>query len=274
MNDIISISGVRGYIDENGVAHLNAGDVARGWGFIQNQIKNGKQYTSIRWETLNRYLQEFGFPQNVGENDFIPENMVYRLGFKASNEAAQRFQALLANEVLPAIRKHGAYLTPEKLEEVLLTPDTLIQIATNLKEERAKRERAEKQIQLDKPKVLFAESVAASKDDILINDLAKIITQNGYEIGEKRLYKWMRDNGYLIKRKGSDYNSPVQKWAKKGLFRITEMTINHNSGLISKRKTTRVTGKGEIYFVALFKEKIEAQKAGVINLEDARVLRS
>lgn len=108
-NKLITIANVRGYLREDGTAMLNAEDVARGWGFTQRQVKNGKTYESIRWVTVNGYLAEFGFPQQVGENDFIPENMVYRLGFKASNEAAQVFQAILADEVLPQIRKTGSY---------------------------------------------------------------------------------------------------------------------------------------------------------------------
>lgn len=114
MRNLVTISGIKGYVDKNGITQLNAEDVARGWGFVQNQIKNGKQYTSIRWVTVNQYLQEFGFPQNVGEKDFLPENMVYRLGFKASNETAQRFQALLADEVLPELRKTGTYTIPKE----------------------------------------------------------------------------------------------------------------------------------------------------------------
>lgn len=105
MSDIITISGVRGYVDENGMAWLNAEDVARGFGFTQ--IKSEKEY--VRWETVNGYLEGFGFSQQVGKDDFIPENMVYRLGFKASNETAQTFQAKLADEILPTIRKTGSY---------------------------------------------------------------------------------------------------------------------------------------------------------------------
>lgn len=110
MNDIITISGIRGFIDEHGVAQLNAEDVARGWGFTQT-AKSGN--VVVRWERVNKYLDEFGFiptsGDGVGANDFIPENMVYRLGFKANNETAQVFQAKLADEVLPAIRKTGSY---------------------------------------------------------------------------------------------------------------------------------------------------------------------
>lgn len=107
MNSLMTIENVRGYLDPaNGTAYLNAEDVARGFGFTQ--IKNGAEY--IRWETVNGYLREFGFSQHVGKDNFLPENMVYRLGFKASNETAQKFQALLADEVIPAIRKTGGYI--------------------------------------------------------------------------------------------------------------------------------------------------------------------
>lgn len=112
MANIMTIGNVRGYIAKDGNAWLNAEDVARGWGFTQ--VKNGAEY--IRWETVNSYLKEFGFSQQVGKDDFLPENMVYRLGFKANNERAQLFQAKLADEVLPAIRKTGTYSIP-KLEK-------------------------------------------------------------------------------------------------------------------------------------------------------------
>ena len=111
MNSLMTIENVRGYLDPaNGTAYLNAEDVARGFGFTQ--IKNGAEY--IRWETVNGYLREFGFSQHVGKDNFLPENMVYRLGFKASNETAQKFQALLADEVIPAIRKTGGYISGAK----------------------------------------------------------------------------------------------------------------------------------------------------------------
>ena len=137
MNEILNINNVHGYLDKkDGTAYLNAGDVARGFGFTKTETKNGVKYESVRWARVNEYLSSFGFRPNVGEDDFLPENMVYRLGFKASNEVAQKFQTVLADEVLPAIRKHGAYLTPSKIEEVLLNPDTLIKLATELKAER------------------------------------------------------------------------------------------------------------------------------------------
>lgn len=128
-------------------------------------------------------------------------------------------------------------------------------------------------IEADKPKVLFADSVAVSAGTMLVRELAKIITQNGYQIGEKKLFEWLRCNGYLIKKLGKDYNSPTQKAMQKGLFEISETTINHNSGAITTKTTTRVTGKGQIYFVNKFKEMLLNVKAGLIVFADARALK-
>lgn len=199
MNEILNISHVHGYMDkQTGTAYLNAEDVARGFGFTQG--KNGVEY--IRWDRVNQYLREFGFSPQVGKDDFLPENMVYRLGFKASNEVAQKFQAVLADEVLPAIRRHGAYMTDQALERAITEPDFLIRLATQLKEEQAKRKQAELMLEKQKPAVIFAGSVSASKTSILIGELAKILRGNGVQIGQKRLFQWMRENGYLIKRQG------------------------------------------------------------------------
>lgn len=110
----------------------------------------------------------------------------------------------------------------------------------------------ETQIEADKPKVLFADAVSASHTSILVGDLAKLISQNGYKIGANRLFSWMRENGYLIKRKGSDWNMPTQKSMELGLFEIKETNIQHADGHISINKTSKVTGKGQQYFINKF----------------------
>ncbi len=143
MKNIITIQGVRGYIDENGTAWLGIEDTARGLGLVQ--AKNGVEY--VRWERVSGYLKDLNFSPRMGKDlskEFIPENIFYRLAMKAENETAERFQEKVANEILPAIRKHGGYLTPAKIEEVLSDPDTIIRLATDLKEERQKRLEAEK----------------------------------------------------------------------------------------------------------------------------------
>lgn len=252
MNEILSINNVHGYMDkETGTAYLNSGDVARGFGFTKTETKNGVKYESVRWARVNEYLSSFGFRPNVGEDDFLPENMVYRLGFKASNEAAQKFQAVLADEVLPAIRKHGAYMTEETLEKAITSPDFLIKLATNLKEEKEKRLEAERQIEADRPKVTFANAVNVSKDGMLLGMLAKLLHQNGVDIGQKRLFQWMRDKGYLMKN-GTDKNMPTQKARELGLFKVKERAIDNPDGSVRLTRTTLVTGKGQEYFINKF----------------------
>lgn len=155
-------------------------------------------------------------------------------------------------EVLPSIRKHGGYLTPEKVEEALLNPDTLIRLATDLKTEREKRMQLEEQAHRDRPKVLFADAVATAKSSILIGELAKLLKQNGIDIGQNRLFEWMRCNSYLIRRKGTDYNMPTQKAMESGLFEIKETSITHADGHISVNKTPKVTGRGQQYFINRF----------------------
>lgn len=253
MNEILNINNVHGYLDKkDGTAYLNAGDVARGFGFTKTETKNGVKYESVRWARVNEYLSSFGFRPNVGEDDYLPENMVYRLGFKASNDAAKNFQAVLADEVLPAIRRHGAYMTEEALERAITEPDFLIRLATQLKEEKAKRLEAEKQVEAAKPKVLFADAVSASHTSILVGELAKILRGNGIEIGQRRLFAWLREHGYLIKRQGTDYNMPTQMAMELGLFEIKEGSYVNGSGANIITKTPKVTGKGQTYFINKF----------------------
>lgn len=247
MKEIMNIGGVDCY-EKDGTAYLKLEAVARGLGFTQE--KNGIEY--VKWERVNTYLKELGFSPEVGKESFIPENIFYRLAMKAKNETAERFQALVADEIIPSIRKHGAYMTPQKIEEVLLNPDTIIQLATNLKTEREKRMELERQAEKDKPLVTFANSVSVAKTSILIGELAKLLKQNGIEMGQNRLFTWMRQNGYLINRKGSDYNMPTPRSMEMELFEIKETTISHGDGHTSISKTPKVTGRGQIYFINLF----------------------
>lgn len=214
--------------------------------------------------TARRRLSEKGVHSmrtltNGGEQQatFINESNLYKLAFTSRKKEAEEFTEWVTSEVLPSIRKHGGYLTPDKLEEVLTNPDTIIKLATELKQERAKRIEHEQKIEADKPKVLFAEAVETAKSSILVGELAKLIKQNGIDIGQQRLFNFMRENGYLIKQKGSAYNMPTQKSMNLGLFEIKERTINH-SDHVEIVKTPKVTGKGQIYFINLFAKKIVA----------------
>ena len=141
-------------------------------------------------------------------------------------------------------------------DKLLDNPDLAIQAFTKLKEEREKRKALEIKIEEQKPKVIFAEAVETSKTSILIGDLAKLIKQNGTDMGQKRMFTWLRDNGYLIKRQGSDYNMPTQRAMELGLFEIKETAVTHSDGHITVNKTPKVTGKGQIYFINKFKEKV------------------
>ena len=188
----------------------------------------------------------------------VNEPGLYSLVLRSRKPEAKAFKRWITHEVIPAIRKHGGYLTPQKVEEVLLNPDTIIRLATDLKAERERRLALEAENVKNAPKVLFADSVAASHTDILIGDLAKLLRQNGIEIGQKRLFEWLLENGYLIKQRGLSWNMPTQKAMELGLFRVKETTINKPDGSVQISKTTKVTGKGQIYFV----EKFLSEKEG------------
>lgn len=183
---------------------------------------------------------------------FISEGNLYRLIAGSQLPGADKFERWIFDEVLPTIRKHGAYATPETLDRMISSPDFGIKVLTALKEEQEKRKSLESKVEQDKPKVVFADAVAVSESPMLIGELAKVIKQNGIEIGEKRLFGWMRAHGYLICRKGTDYNAPTQKSMELGLFRVKETAITHSDGHVTVSCTTKVTGKGQQYFINKF----------------------
>ena len=182
----------------------------------------------------------------------INESGLYSLILSSKMPNAKKFKRWVTSVVLPSIRKHGAYMTDQTLEQALTSPDFLIQLATQLKEEKEQRKQLEAKVEQDKPKVLFADSVSASKSSILVGELAKILKQNGVDTGQFRLFAWLRENGYLIKREGSDYNMPTQRSAEMGLFEVKQTIITHSDGHITTNKTPKVTGKGQVYFVNKF----------------------
>ena len=241
-NEIIDIGGVECY-EKDGTAYLKLETVAKGLGFTQT--KNGVEY--VKWERVSTYLSELGFSPEVGKEDFIPENVFYRLAMKAKNEAAEKFQAKIADEVIPSIRKHGAYMTSSVIEQALLNPDTLIKLATTLKEERDQRMALAAKIEKDAPATNLGYAVTGADDAILIRELVKILKQNGYDTGEKRFYETLRQEGFLIKT-GSDKNLPTQKSMDLGLFCVKEDAHTTPRGSFTTR-TTKVTGKGQSYFV-------------------------
>ena len=181
----------------------------------------------------------------------ITESDIYRLIFGSKLESAEKFQNWVFDEVLPSIRKYGMYAT----DELLNNPDLLIGVATKLKEEREKNKALEEEKKANAKKVIFADAVATSKTSILVGELAKIMKQNGIDIGGQRLFAWLRDNGYLIKRKGTDWNMPTQKSMELGLFEIKESTHLDSNGVNVTTKTPKVTGKGQQYFINKFLNK-------------------
>lgn len=256
MNEILSINNVHGYLDkETGIAFLNAEDVARGFGFTQI-AKSGN--VVVRWERVNRYLCEFGFIPTCGDGvkagDYIPENMVYRLGFKANNEVAQRFQAVLADEVLPSIRKHGAYMTEETLEKALLNPDGLIKVLTALKNEQAKtkalKEETAKQKQLIgelKPKADYTDKILASKGTVPITAIAK-----DYGMSGRAMNKVLADLKIIYQMAGQWLL--YSRYQAKGYTHSKSFAFNHADGRPDVKMTTEWTQKGRLFLYQKLKK--------------------
>ncbi|EAG5381860.1 phage repressor protein/antirepressor Ant [Listeria monocytogenes] len=229
--------------------HFIGKDVAKVLGY-SNSRDALKRHVFLKNKGVVKH-DSLGGSQNLTA---INEAGLYQLIFKSKLESAERFQDWVTSEVLPSVRKHGAYMTNDTIEKALTDPDFLIKLATNLKEEKTKRIEAEQRLEIQKPKVMFAEAVSDARGTILIRDLAKLIQQNGIDIGEKRLFEWMRQRGYLISRKGTDYNRPTQKSMELGLFKIKETAIIRSSGA-QTAITAKVTGKGQLYFVNKFLEQ-------------------
>lgn len=188
----------------------------------------------------------------------INESGLYSLILSSKLPKAKQFKHWVTSEILPSIRKHGAYMTEQTLEQALTSPDFLIKLATQLKEEKKKSAQLEttvnKQNELlerSKPLVCFANCVKTAETSILVGELAKLLKQNGIDIGQKRLFEWLRNNGYLIKS-GSDKNMPTQYSMERGWFEIKETVISHSDGHTSISKTPKVTGRGQIYFINKF----------------------
>lgn len=176
----------------------------------------------------------------------VNESGLYALIFGSKLDTAKKFKRWVTSEILPSIRKTGGYIAgQETMTDAELMAKALL-VAQKQIEER------NKQIEQMQPKALFADAVTASETSILVGDLAKLICQNGVKIGQKRLFQWLRDNGYLIKQKGASWNMPTQRSAEMKLFEVKETTITHSDGHVSVNKTVKVTGKGQVYFINKF----------------------
>lgn len=179
----------------------------------------------------------------------ISEPGLYKLIMRSRKPQAKAFQRWVTHIVLPAIRKHGAYMTDEKAAAIVTDKGSLADLLQQAAEQ---LKRKDIQIEQMKPKALFADAVSTSDTPILVGELAKILHQNGVSMGQNRMFRWLRDNGYLISKKGTSYNMPTQRAMELGLFKIKENAITHSDGHVTITKTPKVTGKGQVYFVNKF----------------------
>lgn len=222
--------------------------------FVGKDVAEVLGYTNPR-QALKSHVDEDDkgvskFDTLGGKQDLviINESGMYSLVLSSKLPQAKEFKRWVTSEVLPTIRKNGMFATDELLDN----PDFAIATLQRLKEEREAKKLLEAQIEADKPKVLFADAVSASKSSCLIGELAKILKQNGIDIGQNKLFQWLRANGYLISRRGESWNQPTQKSMQLGLFELKKTNINHADGHTTVNTTTKVTGKGQQYFINKF----------------------
>lgn len=227
---------LRTLTDENGEPWFVAKDVCDILGIDTNHLREALDDDEI---TNLRNSEVWNQPGRAPL--IISEPGLYKLIMRSRKQEAKEFQRWVTHEVLPSIRKHGAYMTQQTLDKALTSPDFLIQLATKLKEEQEKVKELE-------PKARFADAVAASDGTCLVGELAKMLRQNGLDIGQNRLFARLREDGYLGKT-GSNRNVPTQKAMDLGLFRIKETAITHSDGHVTINRTAKCTGKGQTYFV-------------------------
>lgn len=206
-------------------------------------------------------LTRLNLGSRAGETNFITESGLYAVILRSDKPNAKKFRKWVTSEVLPSIRKNGGYIAgQETLSDEELMAKALL-IANNKIAERDKIiEQKQARIEQMKPKEIFADAVSASHTSILVGDLAKLICQNGYQIGQKRLFDWLRENNFLIKC-GSSRNMPQQRFVEQGLFEIKESNLVNPDGSVRITKTTKVTGKGQVYFVNKFLKGVKNETA-------------
>lgn len=212
-------------------------DVANALGYTNPQ-KAVRDHISVE----DRGVNEMDTPSGKQNLTIINESGLYALIFGSKLESAQRFKHWVTSDVLPAIRKTGGYQTVPQGKELLAL--AVLEAQKTIEEQNHK-------IKKMQPKAIFADAVSASETSILVGDLAKLICQNGYQIGQKRLFEWLRQNGYLMKC-GSSRNMPTQRYLEQGLFEVKESNVQNPDGSIRITRTTKITGRGQLYFVNKF----------------------
>lgn len=235
-------------IQQNGEPWFVGKDVADILGY-QNGSRDVNRHVD---EDDRQNYQNGTFESNRGLT-IINESGLYSLILSSKMPKAKEFKRWVTSEVIPAIRKTGGYIAgSENMTDAEIMAKAVLVAQSTIRQRDQRIKELESDVAAAKPKVLFADAVSASDSTILIGDLAKLIKQNGHPIGQKRLFCWMREQGYLIKRAGADYNSPTQRAMEMGLFKIKETAISHSDGHVSVSKTTKVTGKGQQYFINKF----------------------
>lgn len=236
---------IRIVVNENNEPLFCLADVCNVLGLRQGDVRQRLEEGLVSTQPLET-------SGGVQQANFVTEDGLYDAILDSRKPEAKKFRKWVTSEVLPSIRKHGGYITAQQND----TPEEIMARALIVAQETLKRKEqrlieAESKIQQDAPKVLFADAVSTSQRSCLIAELAKILQQNGVNIGQNRLFSWMRDNGYLC-QKGQYYNQPTQKSMELGLFEIKQTTITKPDGTVLVTTTTKVTGKGQIYFVNKF----------------------
>ena len=256
-NAIITVSNVHGYIDENGTAWLNAEDVARGLGFVDVHQKkdfatSGEKYETVRWARVNGYLQEFGYSKEVGKEDFIPENMFYRLAMKAKNETAENFQAKVADEILPAIRKNGAYMTPEKISELFNNPDAIIKLCQEWKMALIEKQELRNIVDMQAvtiaeltPKASYYDTILQSKEAVPISVIAK-----DYGLSARHLNQLLNAMAIQYRLKSGVW-LVYQNYAKEGYTCTKTFTLEDGTS----KTHTYWTQKGRLFLYETLKRQ-------------------
>ena len=240
-------------VDKDGEPWFVGKDVADILGY-----KNGSRDINRHVDEEDRQNYQNGTLETNRGVTIINESGLYSLILSSKLPTAKKFKHWVTQEVLPSIRKHGGYINGQEQ----MTDEELLSRALLMAQ--SKIEEKNKQIQRMKPKELFADAVSASKSSILVGDLAKLLKQNGYDIGQRRLFEWLRQNGYPIKT-GSSRNLPTQKSMELSLFEIKETTVTHADGHITVSKTPKVTGKGQVYFVNKFLKEEQLYGQTILN---------
>lgn len=229
-----------------------AADICRALGY-----SNGRKAISDHCDEGDVTKRDTPTSSGVQSMTFVNESGMYSLIFGSKLESAKQFKKWVTSDVLPSIRKHGMYATEATVESMLNDPENAILMLQAYQRERKERLAAQQQVEKleaqaieDKPKIIYADAVKGSTSSCLIGELAKMIAQNGYQIGEKRLFQWLRDNHYLCSY-GERFNQPYQQYIEQGLFTMKQNVFSVD-GEMRTRNTTKVTGKGQIYFINKF----------------------